>query len=114
MHPPLSSLHGLVPVLQGQLEFHLLHEGGQEALEVDHHLVDQVQGPAVVVALLKELGFPKQCVDVAGPVPVKSQKRFAVKLCSDYFDSQRLPNTEEEKDSQSEAYSHIKRLCKIK
>ena len=45
----LGCLHGLLPVLEGQLDLHLVQQGSHRARVGGHSLVEEVQGMAEVV-----------------------------------------------------------------
>ena len=45
----LGGLHCLLPVLEGQLDLHLVQQGGHRARVGGHSLVEEVQGVAEVV-----------------------------------------------------------------
>lgn len=65
---PVCSFHCLIPVLKSKLQLHLLHKSRQEVGVADDHLIDQLQGPTIVVTELKEFGFAKKGTDISGSV----------------------------------------------
>ena len=60
---PLCRFHGVFPVLQRELDTHLLNESRQEPGKRDDGLVDELEGTAVVASCLEVPCLPKQCVN---------------------------------------------------
>ena len=60
---PLCCFHSLFPVLQGQLEPHLLDQRRHEARIGDYRLVDQLQCTAVVVPHRHVAGLSDEGLD---------------------------------------------------